>query len=50
MAHIAFGNTTVYEYVHGERPLSIEEPTIRINVTIDNNGSGNANADDNAVN
>lgn len=27
------GNTTVYEYVNGEQPLSIEEPTIRINIS-----------------
>lgn len=29
------GNTTVYEYIHHEAPLSIEEPPVQIKLTID---------------
>ncbi|XP_031638387.1 CDK5RAP3-like protein [Contarinia nasturtii] len=32
------GNTTVYEYIHHEAPLSIEEPPVDIKLTIDDNG------------
>lgn len=35
------GNTTAYEYIHHEAPLSIEEPPIEIKLTIDVNGGGN---------
>lgn len=36
---IGNGNTTVYEYIHHEAPLSIEEPPIQIKLTIDENMS-----------
>lgn len=42
---IGKGNTTVYEYVHGETPLSIDEPAVQINLTIDNIGGGGGNGD-----
>lgn len=29
------GNTTVYEYIHKEAPLSIEEPPVQIKLTVD---------------
>lgn len=32
---IAKGNTTVYEYSHGEAPLSVEEPPIDLKLTAD---------------
>lgn len=32
---IAKGNTTVYEYSHGEAPLSVEEPPIDLKLTVD---------------
>lgn len=35
------GNTTVYEYIHHEAPLSIEEPPIEIKLTINVNDTGN---------
>lgn len=41
------GNSTVYEYVHGEAPLSVEEPPIQIKLTVD--GSANAADGDNTV-
>lgn len=44
---ITKGNTTVYEYVNGERPLSIEEPTIRINISDIYNANINDNANNN---
>lgn len=43
------GNTTVYEYVNGEQPLSIEEPTIRINISDIYNANINDNANNNEV-
>lgn len=33
---IEFGNTTVYQYVYNEAPLSIEEPPVNIQLTIGN--------------
>lgn len=30
---IEFGNTTIYEYIHKEAPLSIEEPEIKLNLS-----------------
>lgn len=36
------GNTTVYEYINGEAPLSIEEPPIEIKLSI---GNSNANSE-----
>lgn len=41
------GNTTVYEYAHGEAPLSVEEPSIELKLSVDVTPSG---GDDNAVN
>ncbi|XP_055320971.1 CDK5RAP3-like protein [Sitodiplosis mosellana] len=36
------GNTTAYEYIHHEAPLSIEEPPVEIKLTIDvSGGAGN---------
>lgn len=35
------GNTTVYEYIHHEAPLSIEEPPVNIKLTVDDNGVNN---------
>lgn len=43
------GNTTVYEYVNGEQPLSIEEPTIRINVNDIHNANINGNVNNDEV-
>lgn len=41
---ISKGNTTVYEYIHHEAPLSIEEPPIQIKLTIDEtHGAGISN-------
>lgn len=37
---ISNGNTTVYEYIHHEAPLSIEEPSIQIKLTIDEHTKG----------
>lgn len=37
LRHVAVrGNTTVYEFVHGEAPLSVEEPEVRLHLTVDN--------------
>lgn len=39
------GNTTAYEYIHHEAPLSIEEPPVQIKLTVDENSTiegGNA--------
>lgn len=44
---IGKGNTTVYEYIHHEAPLSIEEPPIQIKLTVEDSKSGPA---DNTVN
>lgn len=33
------GNTTAYEYIHHEPPLSIEEPPIHIKLTVDDNAT-----------
>ncbi|EDW56552.1 CDK5RAP3-like protein [Drosophila sechellia] len=41
---VEFGNTTVYQYIHKEAPLAVEEPPIRLNLS-----DGIANKDDNAV-
>lgn len=41
---VEFGNTTVYQYIHKEAPLAVEEPPIRLNLS-----EGNASKDDNAV-
>lgn len=41
------GNTTAYEYIHHEAPLSIEEPPVQIKLTIDENSITDGN---NAVN
>lgn len=30
---IEFGNTTVYQYIHKEAPLSVEEPAIKLNLS-----------------
>lgn len=39
---IGNGNTTVYEYIHHEAPLSIEEPPIQIKLTVDERTSAGA--------
>lgn len=44
---IAKGNTTVYEYIHAEAPLSIEEPPIEIKLSIDNCSVNNLSGDGN---
>ncbi|EDV55386.1 CDK5RAP3-like protein [Drosophila erecta] len=41
---VEFGNTTVYQYIHKEAPLAVEEPPIRLNLS-----EGIASKDDNAV-
>lgn len=43
------GNTTVYEYIHHEAPLSIEEPNIQIKLTVDDGGNKTSGDNDNAV-
>lgn len=40
---LAKGNTTVYEYAHGEAPLSVEEPPIELKFSIDVTPSGGDN-------
>lgn len=35
------GNTTVYEYIHHEAPLSVEEPPIEIKLSGDENAASN---------
>lgn len=41
LRHIAnVGNTTVYQYVYGEIPLSIEEPTLTIHLSAENDSGG----------
>lgn len=37
------GNTTVYEYVHGESPLAVEEPEIQLKLTIETKAAGDSN-------
>lgn len=37
------GNTTVYEYVNGEAPLSVEEPPIELKILVDVTPSGGDN-------
>lgn len=44
---IAKGNTTVYEYIHGEAPLSIEEPPAQIKLSVDTSMGNAATNDDN---
>ncbi|XP_016979554.2 CDK5RAP3-like protein [Drosophila rhopaloa] len=41
---VEFGNTTVYQYIHKEAPLAVEEPPIRLNLSEDI-----ASKDDNAA-
>uniref|UniRef100_A0A034WEC0 CDK5RAP3-like protein n=1 Tax=Bactrocera dorsalis TaxID=27457 RepID=A0A034WEC0_BACDO len=43
---IEFGNTTVYQYVHKEEPLTIEEPPIKLNL---NDDTLTSSADDNEI-
>lgn len=38
---ITKGNTTVYEYIHQEAPLSVEEPLVQIKLTIGDSATGN---------
>lgn len=40
---VAKGNTTVYEYAHGEAPLSVNEPPVELKLTIDVTTSGDNN-------
>lgn len=40
---IGKGNTTVYDYVHGEAPLSVEEPPIQIKLTVGGEHTSAAN-------
>lgn len=42
---IEFGNTTVYQYVHKEEPLTVEEPPIKLNL----NDAFSSSADDNEI-
>lgn len=44
---ITKGNTTVYEYVNGKPPHSIEEPPTEIKLTIGNSNSNNPTLGDN---
>ncbi|XP_004525972.1 CDK5RAP3-like protein [Ceratitis capitata] len=43
---IEFGNTTVYQYVNKEAPLTIEEPPVKLNLSEDNTM---ANTDENEI-
>lgn len=43
---IAKGNTTVYEYIHGEAPLSIKEPTTELKISVANSFEHMSNADE----
>ncbi|XP_075166512.1 CDK5RAP3 protein homolog isoform X2 [Haematobia irritans] len=38
-----FGNTTVYQYIHKEPPLSVEEPPIKLNLSEEHDSRGNDN-------
>lgn len=40
------GNTTAYEYIHHEAPLSIEEPPVQIKLTADENSNGAEESND----
>ncbi|XP_073811457.1 CDK5RAP3 protein homolog isoform X2 [Musca autumnalis] len=40
---IDFGNTTVYQYIHKEAPLSVEEPPIKLNLSEENEMKNNDN-------
>lgn len=37
------GNTTVYQYVHGKVPVSIEEPPVQLKLTVISESSNSAN-------
>ncbi|EDW85782.1 uncharacterized protein Dwil_GK23252 [Drosophila willistoni] len=41
---VEFGNTTVYQYIHKEAPLVVEEPPIRLNLTVGDSGKEAINA------
>lgn len=43
---IEFGNTTVYQYIHKEAPLSVEEPPIKLNLSEEHTAKTN---DDNEI-
>lgn len=43
---IEFGNTTVYQYIHKEAPLSVEEPDIKLNLSEEHSTK---EADDNEI-
>ncbi|XP_067632869.1 CDK5RAP3 protein homolog [Eurosta solidaginis] len=45
---IEFGNTTVYQYVHKEAPLAIEEPPVKLNFS-PANLSASVGAEDNVI-
>ncbi|XP_017839782.1 CDK5RAP3-like protein isoform X2 [Drosophila busckii] len=36
---VEHGNTTVYQYIHKEAPLAIEEPEVRLNLSVCNSSS-----------
>lgn len=40
---IEFGNTTVYQYIHKEAPLSVEEPQIKLNLSEEHESKNNDN-------
>lgn len=42
----AKGNVTVYEYAHGEAPLSVEEAAIQLKLTIDTGNAGAAGSNE----
>lgn len=50
LRHVAArGNTTVYEFVHGEPPLSVEEPLVRLHLTVENAIDSDAGSGDGGI-
>ena len=43
---IEFGNTTVYQYIHKEAPLAVEEPALKLNLSEEHNAKA---ANDNEI-
>ncbi|XP_037948240.1 CDK5RAP3-like protein [Teleopsis dalmanni] len=45
---VEFGNTTIYQYIHKEAPLSVEEPVLKLNIT-NRNSSNSGVATENEI-
>lgn len=43
---VEFGNTTVYQYIHKEAPLTVEEPALKLNLSEEHNAKA---AEDNEI-